>query len=158
LSYFFKGFPVTGQNIPQVGGAGFEGLRRTNQYGREYWTARDLQPLLGYNQWRGFEKAIQKAITSCEHSGNDPGHHFARARKMIEAGKGATREVDDYHLSRFACYLIAQNGDPRKPEIAEAQKYFAIQTCGRETHSTNQAETRDRRPGIDGADRRRIVT
>jgi DNA-damage-inducible protein D len=116
------------QNLPQVGGVSFEGLKQVNQYGREYWTARNLQPLLGYSQWRGFAKAIQKAITSCEQSGNDPEHHVARARKMIGAGKGAKREMDDYHLSRFACYLIAQNGDPRKPEIAEAQKYFAIQT------------------------------
>jgi DNA-damage-inducible protein D len=87
-----------------------------------------LQPLLGYSQWRSFEKAVLKAVTSCEQSGNDPNHHFARARKPIAGGKGAIQEVPDFHLSRFACYLIAQNGDPRKPEIANAQKYFAIQT------------------------------
>jgi DNA-damage-inducible protein D len=87
-----------------------------------------LQPLLGYTQWRSFENAINKAATSCEQSGNDPEHHFARARKPITGGKGAVQEVLDYHLSRFACYLIAQNGDPRKPEIANAQKYFAVQT------------------------------
>ena len=90
--------------------------------------ARDLQPLLGYNHWRSFENAIKKAITSCEQSGNDPDHHFAAPRKAIAGGKGAVQEVPDYHLSRFACYLIAQNGDPKKPEIASAQKYFAIQT------------------------------
>jgi DNA-damage-inducible protein D len=116
------------ENLPQVGGAGFEDLKKTNQYDREYWSARELQPLLGYTQWRSFEKAIQKAVTSCEQSGNDPSHHFARARKMVGIGSEATREVPDYHLSRFACYLIAQNGDPRKSEIAEAQKYFAVQT------------------------------
>jgi len=106
----------------------FEELRKTNQFGAEYWSARDLQPLLGYNHWRSFDNAVTKAITSCEKSGNEPGHHFARARKMIILGKGGEREVPDYHLSRFACYLIAQNGDPRKPEIANAQKYFAVQT------------------------------
>jgi len=70
----------------------------------------------------------KKAIESCKQAGNEPAHHFAGARKQIQCGKGATQMVEDYHLSRFACYLIAQNGDPRKPEIAQAQKYFAIQT------------------------------
>jgi len=106
----------------------FEELKQTNQFGAEYWSARDLQPMLGYNHWRSFDNAVSKAIISCEKSGNEPGHHFARARKPIIGGKGAVQEVPDYHLSRFACYLIAQNGDPRKPEIANAQKYFAIQT------------------------------
>jgi len=119
---------MTEDNLPQAGGPGFEDLKKTNDYGAEYWSARELQPLLGYRQWRGFEKAIQKAVTSCEQSGNDPAHHFARARKPIVGGKGAVQQVDDCHLSRFACYLIAQNGDPRKPEIANAQKYFAVQT------------------------------
>jgi len=116
------------ENLPVPGRKSFEDLKKVNQHGAEYWTARQLQPLLGYKQWRGFAKAIAKAITSCEKSGNDPGHHFARARKMVGLGSGAGREVDDYELSRFACYLIAQNGDPRIAEIAEAQKYFAIQT------------------------------
>lgn len=106
----------------------FEQLKRLNEHGAEYWSARDLQPLLGYSQWRRFEDAINRAMTSCEQSGNKPGHHFAGAGKMVELGSGSAREVDDYHLSRFACYLIAQNGDPRKAEIARAQKYFAVQT------------------------------
>ncbi len=105
-----------------------ESLKKLNEHGVEYWSARDLQPYLGYSQWRYFENAIKKAIESCKQSGNDPAHHFAGARKQIKFGKGATQMVEDYHLSRFACYLIAQNGDPRKPEIAHAQKYFAIQT------------------------------
>lgn len=106
----------------------FESLKKHNQHGVEYWSARDLQPCLGYSQWRRFESAIKKAIDSCKQSGNDPQNHFAGAGKMVEIGSGIDRELDDYHLSRFACYLIAQNGDPRKPEIAQAQKYFAIQT------------------------------
>jgi len=115
-------------NLPVVKPKSFEELRQINEYGAEYWNARDLQASLGYNHWRSFENTITKAITSCEQSGNNPDYHFARARKMIALGKGGTREVPDYHLSRFACYLIAQNGDPRIPEIANAQKYFAIQT------------------------------
>jgi DNA-damage-inducible protein D len=116
------------KNLPIPTQKSFEELKQINQFGAEYWSARDLQPMLGYNHWRSFDNAVTKAITSCEKSGNEPGHHFARARKMIILGKGGEREVPDYHLSRFACYLIAQNGDPRKPEIANAQKYFAVQT------------------------------
>jgi DNA-damage-inducible protein D len=106
----------------------FEDLKQVNEHGAEYWSARSLQKLLGYSQWRRFEQAIERAITSCKESGNTPDHHFAGAGKPITGGKGAIQVVDDYHLSRFACYLIAQNGDPRKPEIANAQQYFAIQT------------------------------
>ncbi|MDE3055408.1 MAG: DNA damage-inducible protein D, partial [Verrucomicrobiota bacterium] len=80
------------------------------------------------SEWRKFENTIKKAITSCKQSGNNPGDHFVGADKMIGIGKQAERKVTDWYLSRFACYLIAQNGDPRKPEIAQAQKYFAIQT------------------------------
>ena len=116
------------KNIVPNGQKSFEELKQINRHGAEYWSARDLQSVLGYNHWRSFENALQKAITSCQQSGNAPDHHFARARKMITLGKGGEREVPDYQLSRFACYLIAQNGDPRKPEIANAQKYFAIQT------------------------------
>jgi DNA-damage-inducible protein D len=106
----------------------FEDLKQVNAHGAEYWSARDLQPLLGYTQWRRFEDAIKRAITSCQQSGNAPDDHFAGAGKPIVGGKGAVQNVPDYQLSRFACYLIAQNGDSRKPQIANAQKYFAIQT------------------------------
>lgn len=106
----------------------FEALRQINEFGAEYWSARDLQTLLGYSQWRRFEQAIERALSSCRESGNPPEHHFAGAGKPIPGGKGAVQIVNDFHLSRFACYLIAQNGDPRKPEIAQAQQYFAIQT------------------------------
>jgi DNA-damage-inducible protein D len=118
----------TSTDLVPMGASSFEGLKKTNEHGAEYWSARDLQPLLGYSQWRRFEQAITRAQESCTQSGNEAGHHFAGAGKMIPLGKGGTREVEDFHLSRFACYLIAQNGDPRKPEIAQAQQYFAIQT------------------------------
>lgn len=118
----------------------FEDLKQVNQHGIEYWSPRSLQPCLGYSQWRRFENAIQKAIESCKQSGNDPDHHFAGGGKQINFGKGATQAVEDYHLSRFACYLIAQNGDSRKPEIAHAQKYFAIQTRRQEMADTALAD------------------
>lgn len=118
----------------------FEQLKSVNEHGAEYWSARDLQPLLGYNHWRSFETAIAKAITSCQQSGNEPDHHFARARKVVALGSGSQREVVDFHLSRFACYLVAQNGDPRKPEIALAQKYFAIQTRRQELSDARQRD------------------
>ncbi|HUT79038.1 MAG TPA: hypothetical protein VM285_15170, partial [Polyangia bacterium] len=82
---------------------GFEQLKRFNEHGAEYWSARDLQSIFGYSQWRRFEQAITRAMTSCEKSGNDPGHHFAGAGKMVGLGSGSKREVADWHLSRFAC-------------------------------------------------------
>lgn len=112
----------------KFGTQSFEELKQINQYGAEYWSARDLQPLLGYFQWRRFEQAIERARSSCEQSDNPSEYHFAGAGKPIIGGRGAVQTVNDYQLSRFACYLIAQNCDPRKPEIAQAQKYFAIQT------------------------------
>ena len=120
------GIEMSEKSLPALGGKTFEDLKQTNTHGAEYWSARDLQSLLGYSQWRRFEQAIERAKSSCKESGNSPDHHFAGAGKPITGGKGAVQLVDDYHLSRFACYLIAQNGDPRKPEIAQAQKYFAI--------------------------------
>ncbi|MDI9349152.1 MAG: DNA damage-inducible protein D [Candidatus Symbiobacter sp.] len=116
------------KNLPALEIRHFEEQKHVNEHGAEYWSARDLQLLLGYRQWRRFEDAIKRAMTSCEASGNKPEYHFAGVGKPIPGGKGAVQIVDDFHLSRFACYLIAQNGDPRKPEIAAAQKYFAIQT------------------------------
>ena len=113
---------MSNKHLSTLGSKSFEGFKLTNDHDAEYWSARDLQPLLGYSQWRRFEQAVERAIASCKESGNNPGHHFAGAGKPITGGKGAVQVVEDYHLSRFACYLIAQNGDPRKPEIAQAQE------------------------------------
>jgi DNA-damage-inducible protein D len=134
---------MTKKELPSLGGQSFEDLKQVNDHDAEYWSARDLQPVLGYSQWRRFEDAIKRAQTSCEQSGNDPAYHFAGAGKMVELGSGSQRALEDYQLSRFACYLIAQNGDPRKPEIAQAQKYFAIQTRRQEL-SEQLAADRDR--------------
>lgn len=96
--------------------------------GVEFWYARELQNVLGYSQWRRFAEAIERAKMSCIKSGGQVEDHFANVGKMVPIGSGAERRIDDIMLTRYACYLIAQNGDPSKPEIAFAQTYFAVQT------------------------------
>jgi len=121
--------------------AGFEEMVCTDpEIGTEFWCARDLQMLLGYRQWRNFAAVVDKAITSCQNAGYDPKDHFAGISKMVTLGSGATREIEDIALTRYACYLIAQNGDPSKDEIAFAQTYFAVQTRKQEIIETRLAE------------------
>ena len=106
----------------------FESIRHINEYGKECWYARELQKVLEYTEWRNFSKTISKAIEACENSGNDIGDHFVEVNKMVAIGSGVQRQVEDMMLSRYACYLIVMNGDPRKEVIAVGQTYFAVKT------------------------------
>ncbi len=110
----------------------FEKIKKISEEGFEYWSARDLSKLLEYVQWRNFENAISKAKESCKNNGFDVEDHFADVSNMVEIGSGSEREVDDYRLSRFACYLIVQNADPSKKNVAMGQAYFAIKTRQKE--------------------------
>lgn len=106
----------------------FESIKRTDKNSVEYWEARELMPLLGYPNWQKAEEVIGRAARACVNSGQDVDNHFNRLVKMVDIGSNTVREVRDWKLDRYACYLIAQNGDPKKTEIAVAQTYFATQT------------------------------
>ena len=105
----------------------FEKIKKINKDGDEYWSARDLCKVLQYSKWENFSKVIDRAKLACKNSGFDIDDHFPEVGKMVEIGSNTKRELIDYELSRYACYLIVQNGDPRKEVIALGQTYFAIQ-------------------------------
>ncbi len=109
----------------------FEDIKRTDDNGTEYWLARELAPVLDYNRWENFSKVIDKAMIACHNSGREVFYDFREVTKIVEAG-ATSKPVKDYELSRYACYLIVQNGDPRKEVIALGQTYFAIQTYRQE--------------------------
>lgn len=117
----------------QRGVSPFDAIRRTRPDGSEYWSARDLMPLMGYSAWRNFGVPLQRAMMTAQNQGHDVQRHFARSRKVAASGPDA----EDCELSRFAAYLVAMNGDPRKPEVAAAQAYFAIRT--RQAEAVEQA-------------------
>lgn len=106
----------------------FENIKHVNEYGQEFWYARDLQVALEYKRWDRFNDVLDRAISACRESGNSIEDHFSHVGKMVNLGSGSQREVDDYMLSRYACYLIVMNGDPRKQVIALGQTYFAVKT------------------------------
>ncbi len=126
-----------------------EACKRVSPQGVEYWMARDLQPLLGYTSWENFANVIEKAKMACESAGVDAGDQFHGVTKGIAAGKGAEVQRTDMFLSRYACYLIAMNGDPRKAEVGLAQTYFAVQT--------RRQEVRDQHPELRRVEMRQRV-
>lgn len=106
----------------------FENIKHVNEYGQEFWYARELQQVLEYSQWRRFKETIERAKTACENSAYEISEHFAEVGKKVQLGSGAERQIEDIMLSRYACYLIVMNGDPRKEVISLGQTYFAVKT------------------------------
>lgn len=132
---------MTNKRIANQHQATFDSTRQFDPEGNEYWGARDLQPLLEYAGWDKFKRVIEKAMEACRQSGYEVDDHFSQAAKMVDIGSGAQREIEDYRLSRYACYLIVQNGDPSKSVIANGQTYFALQTRRQELND-NEAFAR----------------
>ncbi|MDP1634232.1 MAG: DNA damage-inducible protein D [Gallionellaceae bacterium] len=129
---------MTDKRITKQQHATFESARQVDDRGNEYWGARDLQPLLEYVGWDKFKRVIEKAMEACRQSGYAVDDHFSQAAKMVVIGSGARRELKDFRLSRYACYLIVQNGDPSKPVIANGQTYFALQTRRQELNDSEK--------------------
>lgn len=123
----------------------FESIRHINEYGQEFWYARKLQKALGYTEFNKFLPAINRAMNACDQSGNSISDHFAQVSEMVRICSGAEREFSGYHLSRYACYFIVQNGDPRKKVIALGQSYFAIKTRQQELIENYEELTEDQK-------------
>ena len=130
-----------------------ESCKRISPRGVEYWMARDLQPLLGYSRWENFANVIEKAKMACESAGAPPSDQFRDITKGIAAGKGAEIQRVDFYLSRYACYLIAMNGDPAKSEIGQAQTYFAVQTRRQEVQDQDPEQRIELRQRVKEANR-----
>lgn len=130
-------------DIEKINETLFESIKHANEYGEEYWSARELQVVLDYKKWEKFLNIIEKAMEACKNSSDKISDHFPQVGKMIEAGKGAEREIDDYNLSRYACYLIAMNGSSKKKTVALAQTYFAVKTRQQEIIEQYETMTED---------------
>ncbi len=115
-------------NLEQYSEETFESIKHYTDDGTEFWYARELSKILQYSDWRNFQNAVFKAMEACQNSGNEVADHFGETTNMIKLGKSAKRKINDYALSRYACYLIVMNGDPQKEIIAVGQTYFAVKT------------------------------
>ena len=127
--------PLPDDVAPWLHASPFDRIREHDVQGQSIWRGRRVMPFLGYDTWRNFEDVIERAKISCRNAGLNPDDHFAGAGKMVDIGSGAQKEIPDYILTRYGCYLVSMNGDPRKPEIAEAQQYFVVRT-----HHSEQVE------------------
>ncbi len=132
-------------NIEKYSEATFESIKHINEYGQEFWYARELQQALEYTEWRNFSAVVEKAKAACSASGNEVDDHFVDVNKMVDIGSGTQREIDDVMLSRYACYLIVMNGDPRKQIIAVGQTYFAVKTRQQELVDNYDQLTEDQK-------------
>ena len=132
-------------SLAEYSGNTFEKIKHINEEGIEFWFARELQITLAYSEWRNFEMVITKAKDACETSGNHISDHFVDVNKMVSLGYGAQREIEDTMLSRYACYLIVQNGDPRKQVIAVGQTYFAVKTRQQELSENYEQLSEDQK-------------
>src|SRR5260221_9410128 len=127
----------TNSQAVQLPQSPFERIKQTDPDDNEFWSARDLMPVLEYQSWQKFKNVLLKAQIACENSGQDVDNHFIHASKMVPIGSDAKREVEDMHLSRYACYLVVQNADPSKEVVALGQTYFAVQTRRQEVADEN---------------------
>lgn len=132
-------------DIEKYSEATFESIKHINEYDQEFWYARDLQKVLEYREWRNFSAVIEKAKMACSVSENEVEDHFVDVNKMVDIGSGTKREVDDLMLSRYACYLIVMNGDPRKQIVAIGQTYFAVKTRQQELAENYDQLTEDQK-------------